>query len=395
MSRLFLRLVSMSIAAGWLVLAVLALRAALHRSPRRILCLLWVLVAVRLVCPLSIESRVSVVPRQETVVQSVQQILDAEPTDTSPTPTERTSVVSALSRVWLAGLSAMLLWALWGDLRLRRRVRVSLPQGERIRVCDEINTPFVLGLLRPRIYLPSRLDPAQAVYVIAHENAHIARLDHWWKPLGWLLLSVYWFHPLLWLAYVLFCRDLELACDERVAEQLDRGGLAAYSEALLHCSRVRRGDMVFPVAFGEVGVKTRVKAILRYHRPGRRLVAASLAAVVAVGVLFLTDRPVLAAQLQELLPAADEAAWTIPLAGCVPRAVGDAGALTVAARRQCSPDGADRADVCVSRSAANHGIDAECTAGDVGSRADPASRAGHRRRYCGFRRLLTKKERAE
>lgn len=312
MERVLLRLISMSLSAGWLVLAVIAIRAVLRKVPRRIICLLWALVAVRLLCPFSIESRVSLVPRAETVMQSAQQVIPAEFALQQERNAEPSSV-TVLSCVWLAGTATMLLWAGWSNLRVRRRVRVSIPQGARVRICDEIDTPFVLGILRPQIYLPSRLNPAQTVYVLAHENAHIARRDHWWKPLGWMLLSVYWLQPLLWLAYVLFCRDLELACDERVAERLDRPGLAAYSEALLRCSGGRRGDLAMPVAFGEVGVKTRVKAILRYHRPGRRLVASSLAVVLAVSVLFLTDRPALAAQLQALLPAVDEDAWTIRL----------------------------------------------------------------------------------
>ena len=313
MEQVFLKLVHMSVAAGWLVLAVLVLRLLLKRAPRWTICLLWALVAVRLVCPLSIESRFSLVPRTETVVQSVQTLSSAAPraqTDgnTAAAPAAEpaapdTSITSVLGRAWFAGMVFMLGWALWSDLRLRRRVRASIPQQETVLICDEIDTPFVLGLFRPRIYLPSDLDPAQAVYVLAHENAHIARRDHWWKPLGWVLLSVYWFHPLLWLGYVLLCRDLELACDERVAGGLDRKGLAAYSEALLQCSSPRRVSLACPVTFSEVSVKQRVKSILRYKKPGLRLVAVSLIVVFAAGLLFLTDRPANAVQLPEEVPS--------------------------------------------------------------------------------------------
>ena len=226
LAPVFQKLLWMSFSAAWLSLAVFALRPLLRKTPRWVVLLLWALVAVRLVCPLSIESRVSLMPRPETVASALQ----APAAESAPQPLP----MDAMSRVWLAGMGAMLLWGLWGDLRLRRRVRVSMPQGENVRVCDEIRTPFVLGLLRPSIYLPSSLDAAQAGYVLAHERAHIARGDHWWKPLGWVLLSVYWFQPLLWLSYVLFCRDLELACDERVARSLDRAGLAA---ALQHPAR--------------------------------------------------------------------------------------------------------------------------------------------------------------
>ena len=231
LEQAFGKLLYMSFAAGWLALAVVALRVLLRKAPRRVILLLWALVAVRLVCPVSIESPISLVPRPETVVQSVQ-LPEAE----AAAP----AVEFHPERLWLVGMSAMLLWGVWGEVRMRRRVRVSIPEGENVRLCDEIDTPFVLGVLRPEIYLPSDLDEAQAVYVLAHERAHIARRDHWWKPLGWVLLSGYWFHPLLWLSYILFCRDLELACDERVASGLDRDGLAAYSEARC-CSAARAG----------------------------------------------------------------------------------------------------------------------------------------------------------
>ncbi len=315
MEQVFLKLVHMSLAAGWLVLAVLVLRLLLRRAPRWILCLLWALVALRLVCPLSIESRVSLVPRTATIAEAVfpQEpsvgTVSAEPADPAPAAEQPdTSLTAVLGRAWFAGMVFMLGWALWSDLRLRRRVRASIPQGENVLLCDGIDTPFVLGIFRPRICLPSDLDPAQAVYVLAHENAHIARRDYWWKPLGWVLLSVYWFHPLLWLGYVLLCRDLELACDERVAGGLDREGLAAYSEALLQCSSPRRVSLACPVTFSEVSVKQRVKSILHYKKPGLRLVAVSLIVVFAAGLLFLTDRPVSAAQIPEEIPAKAEPA---------------------------------------------------------------------------------------
>ena len=306
LESVFHKLLYMGFSAGWLAVAVLALRRLLRKAPRRVILLLWALLAVRLVCPVSIESPLSLVPRPETVAQSVQ--LPAEPSapalDFHP------------ERLWLVGASAMLLWGVWGEIRLRRRVRVSLPRGQDVRLCDEIETPFVLGVLRPRIYLPSDLDEMQAIYVLAHERAHIARRDHWWKPLGWVLLSVYWFHPLIWFSYILFCRDLELACDERVAAGLDRDGLAAYSEALLRCSS-RRGALASPVAFGEIGVKTRVRAILRYRKPALRVVLSALLCVVIVGALFLTDRPAAAAKVTEIIlpeiTPLQEDDWTIQL----------------------------------------------------------------------------------
>ena len=305
MEQLFLRLAHMSLAAGWVVLAVLVLRLALRKAPKRIVCLLWVLVAFRLICPVTLRAPVSLVPQPPAVSQMVSPEPRA-PEDAA----DAVSTVPVLSRLWCAGVAGMLSWALWSNLRLRRRLQASIRKEDNIRLCDEIDTPFAFGLIRPQIYLPSWLEPEQADYVLAHERAHIARGDHWWKPLGWALLSVYWFHPLLWLGYVLFCRDLEFACDERVAAGLDREGLAAYSEALLRCSRPNP-VMPLPVAFGEIGVKARVQAILRYRRPTVRVVVLAVLAVLAAGVLFLTDRPVQALELPEV---SEEAAEPAPLA---------------------------------------------------------------------------------
>ena len=317
MAQVFLRLVQISFAAGWMVLAAVVLRLLMKKAPRRIVCLLWALVALRLLCPVQITWRASLMPPQETVVQAAQTTLSTpgqaasaatEPAAPSAAP-DRTAL---LSRVWLAGVSGMLLWAAISDVRLRRRLRASVPQQDGVRICDEIDTPFVLGLFRPRIYLPSGLDPSQCDYVLAHERAHIARGDPWWKALGWLLLCVYWFQPLLWLAYMLMCRDLELACDERVARDLDRPGLAAYAEALLECGCRRRSKSIVPVAFAEVGVKTRVRAILHYQKSTILRAVIALALVAAAGAFLLTERPVRALQLPEQIPAAEESAVTPP-----------------------------------------------------------------------------------
>ncbi len=309
MERLFLLFVRMGLYASVLVGIVLALRLLLKRAPKRITCLLWALVAFRLLCPAQIHWRASLMPPPETVVQTVQEmpnvILPAQnaptvtPEQTVPTePAESTAPTSAapdltavLSRVWLAGMIAMLLWAAISDLRLRRRLRSSVRLQNGVWLCDEIDTPFVLGLFAPRIYLPYGWDDEQNVYILAHERAHIARGDNWWKLLGWLLLSVYWFHPMLWLAYIVFCRDLELACDELAVRGLDREGRAAYSQALLDCSSPRRSALAFPVAFGEIGVRQRIKAVLNQKEPAFWIVLAALLALIVSAVFFLTDRP--------------------------------------------------------------------------------------------------------
>ena len=306
MEQLFLQLARMGLYASALVLVVIVLRALLKNAPKRLVCLLWALVAFRLICPVQIHWRASLMPPPETVVQTVQEmpsiILPTQeapiivPEQTAPAaPAEPTSaapdLTAVLSRVWLAGMIAMLLWAGLSDLRLRRRLRASVRMANGVWLCDEIDTPFVLGLFAPRIYLPYGWDDEQNVYILAHERAHIVRGDNWWKLLGWLLLAVYWFHPLLWLAYVLFCRDLELACDEHAVRGLDREGRAAYSQALLDCSSPRGNAFTFPVAFGEIGVKPRIKAVLNYKKPAFWLVLAAVLALIAAAVFFLTDRP--------------------------------------------------------------------------------------------------------
>ena len=310
MSGIFLKLLNLSISASWLVLVVLALRLVLKRAPKWVNVLLWGMVALRLMLPFSIESALSLIPSAETVSPEVVQF-DPAPTITSGVEFIDNAVNPSLSEsfaaaplasvnplyvwtylagwVWLIGLAAMLLYALVSYLRLRRRVSASIPLRENIYVCDEVPSPFILGIVRPRIYLPSALDEAQRGSVLSHERAHLARHDHWWKPLGFALLAVYWFNPLLWLAYTLLCRDIELACDERVLRGMDAGQVKDYSSALLACSVPRRMIAACPLAFGEVGVGARVKNALRYKKPAFWVVAASVAVCVVVAVCFLTN----------------------------------------------------------------------------------------------------------
>ena len=310
MSGIFLKLLNLSISASWLVLVVLALRLVLKRAPKWVNVLLWGMVALRLMLPFSIESALSLIPSAETLSPEVVQF-DPAPTITSGVELIDNAVNPSLSEsfaaaplasvnplyvwtylagwVWLIGLAAMLLYALVSYLRLRRRVSASIPLRENIYVCDEVPSPFILGIVRPRIYLPSALDETQRGSVLSHERAHLARRDHWWKPLGYALLAVYWFNPLLWLAYTLLCRDIELACDERVLCGMDAGQVKDYSSALLACSVPRRMLAACPLAFGEVGVGARVKNALRYKKPAFWVVAASVAVCVVVAVCFLTN----------------------------------------------------------------------------------------------------------
>ena len=310
MSGIFLKLLNLSISASWLVLVVLALRLVLKRAPKWVNVLLWGMVALRLMLPFSIESALSLIPSAETLSPEVVRF-DPAPTITSGVEFIDNAVNPSLSEsfaaaplasvnplyvwtylagwVWLIGLAAMLLYALVSYLRLRRRVSASIPLRENIYVCDEVPSPFILGIVHPRIYLPSALDEAQRGSVLSHERAHLARRDHWWKPLGFALLAVYWFNPLLWLAYTLLCRDIELACDERALCGMDAGQIKDYSSALLACSVPRRMIAACPLAFGEVGVGARVKNALRYKKPAFWVVAVSVVVCTVVAVCFLTN----------------------------------------------------------------------------------------------------------
>ena len=312
MAAVFLKLLNLSISASWLVLVVLVLRLISKRSPKWMNVLLWGIVALRLVLPFSIESALSLIPSAETVSPAAVQFAPA-PTITSGVSVIDNAVNPALSEhfsavptasvnplyvwteiagwVWLIGLGAMLLYALVSYLRLRRRVSVSLPVQDHIYLCDAISSPFILGVVKPRIYLPSGLDEVQQQNVLAHEQAHLARRDHWWKPLGFALLAVYWFNPVLWLAYTLLCRDIELACDERVIRTMDESAVKTYSTVLLACSMPRKAVITCPLAFGEVGAKERVKNALHYKKPAFWMVAASVAVCVVVAVCFLTNPP--------------------------------------------------------------------------------------------------------
>ncbi len=315
----FLKLLNMSAAGSVLILAVMLLRVLLKKAPRWIPCALWALVALRLVCPVAIASPLSVFRAAPAIVSQEGEVEVFRPaggsekpmlsldtvqiersragTDpvmeipgTSLTITERSrdAYLPPLVRVYLLGVSALLLYAVISTLLLRRRVSASLLLEGNVRVCDAVPSPFILGLFRPRIYLPSSLDGEERELVLAHERAHIRRLDHVWKPLGFLILSFHWFNPLCWLAYALLCRDIELACDEKVIRTLGDARRAAYSQTLLNCS-ARRLLTACPVAFGETGVKTRVRAVLSYKKPAFWLLIAAAAGVIVLIACFASD----------------------------------------------------------------------------------------------------------
>ncbi len=309
MSELFLKSVNMSISASWLILAVMMLRLILKRAPKWVNVLLWGIVAIRLICPFSFESALSLVPSAETISENVisGSSLDVQtgitPVDSrindyledryfegvTATASNDSSVMNTLAIVWLIGILLLAVYTVISYIRLNGRVATAIRFKDNIFRSENVCSPFVLGMVKPRIYLPLNMNGGEAEHVIAHERAHISRGDHWWKPLGFLLLTIYWFNPLMWLGYVLLCRDIELACDERVIKELSREQRADYSQALVTCSVSRRVLAACPIAFGEVGVKARVKSVMKYKKPKIWMIVAAVIICIAMAVCFLTD----------------------------------------------------------------------------------------------------------
>ena len=329
MEALFLKLVNMSITASWLVLAIIAVRLIFKKTPKWIHCLLWGLVAFRLICPFTIESSLSLIPSAEPLSQdtvyaseSAKQargdILDADGhvlVERQP-PAARGEILDSegnvvlevndgvvsypeleetpswpyyFSKIWLLGICGMVIYTMVSYYLLKRKVATAIPVRRGIKQSEFVDSPFVLGIIRPVIYLPFDMAEEDKSYVIAHEKAHIRRRDHWWKPLGFLLLSIYWFNPLLWVAYILLCRDIESACDEKVIRDMDKDDRRAYSSALLNCSVRRRRIAACPLAFGEVGVKARVKGVMNYKKPTFWVILITLIVSIIVAVCFLTN----------------------------------------------------------------------------------------------------------
>ncbi len=309
MTEVFLKVVNMSISASWLVLVVIALRFLLRRSPKWINVLLWGIVAVRLICPFTIESALSLIPSTETISPKI--MMDWTPeidtgftvlneavnpviTETfAPEPVASANPLQILipvaAVIWLAGIAALLLYTLVSYFLLKRKVATAVLLRYDVFQSEYVTTPFVLGIIKPKIYLPYTMSDSDIIYVISHEKAHIRRHDHWWKPLGFLLLTVYWFNPAMWAAYKLLCKDIELACDENVIRNMSRDQRADYAQALLSCSVKPHLVSACPIAFGEVGVKTRIKSVMNYRKPGFWLVLVALTACAVLAVCFLTN----------------------------------------------------------------------------------------------------------
>ena len=309
MSDLFLKIVNMSISASWLVVAVLILRLVLKKAPKWVNVLLWGIVAVRLICPFSFESALSLIPSAETFPEK---IISGPSFDvqTGITPIDNrindylgdryfegvtvpanngNNIMTILTIVWTIGILLLVAYTVISYWRLRRKVDTAVRYKDNIFQSENVKSPFVLGIIKPRIYLPFNMNGQDLEHVVAHEQAHIHRKDHWWKPFGFLLLTIHWFNPLVWLAYVLLCRDIELACDERVIKELGNEQRADYTQALVACSVNRRMIAACPLAFGEVGVKDRVKSVMNYKKPAFWGVVLAVIVCVFVAVCFLTN----------------------------------------------------------------------------------------------------------
>ncbi len=309
MSAIFLKILNLAISASWLIVAVIVVRILLKKVPKWIFCLLWGLVAIKLICPFSLESALSLIPSSEVVPADI--VIDQKPQidsgmrviDNAVNPVIESNfapnvensvnpmqvVVYVASIVWIMGFAGLCIYAFLSYVLLWKKVRTTVAIRGNVRECDEVQSPFILGIFCPLIYVPSGMKSETLDLVIAHEEAHMKRKDHWWKPLGFALLSVYWFNPLCWVAYILLCRDIEAACDEKVIRDKDREYIAAYSQALLDCSIQRRMIAACPLAFGEIGVKERVRSVLSYRKPAFWMILIAMIICIVVAICFMTN----------------------------------------------------------------------------------------------------------
>lgn len=354
MTKLFLTLLNIGIKAGWLILAVLLLRVILRKAPRWTVCLLWGVVALRFVFPFPIESVFSLIPSAQTVPMEIERMEKPEvytgigfvdehvnPVITSQMAPEVEESVNPMqiiiwvaALVWIVGIVLFQTYTLVSYMELRRKVRISIPfrssrqqlprqleWGENLKiyrkiyVCDQMKSPFILGILNPKIYLPAGMDEAAYENIIQHEATHLKHGDQFWKPLGYLLMSVYWFQPLSWVAYAFFCKDMELACDERATMGMRKAEKASYCQTLLACSTNRQIFAACPIAFGEIGVKERVKHVLNYKKPAFGIVLVACVVCIVTVVCFLTNPKVENGNDSQSVNGTEETAATDVVAG--------------------------------------------------------------------------------
>ena len=307
MPEVFISVINLSINAGWLVLAIILLRLIFKRIPKFLFVIMWGLVGIRLIFPFSVESFLSLLPSAEAIPQNIifteaseihsgipifNAIINpviSEAVISSKNISPVKSIASVLTFIWLSGIIIMLVYGLISYIVIKRKVREGILTDKNIFICDHIPSPFILGIFSPKIYVPSYCNGEELKYVIAHEKAHLKRLDHFWKPLGFLLLSIYWFNPLLWVAYVLLCRDIESACDEKVIKTLGADTKKEYSTVLVNFSHHRKIISACPVAFGEADIKSRVKSILSYKKPVFWVIILSVLLIIVLAIGFLTN----------------------------------------------------------------------------------------------------------
>ncbi len=313
MEEVFLKVCNLSLQASVLILFIVLLRFLLQsKTSKRWVCFLWLLVGVRLILPYSVESAFSLAPRSDLISVSEGQVDFKSGLQTVDQPLNRyfqnqndrlqetggdqsldrntnINVVYIWSYIWQIGIAVMLFYFIYSYAKMRILVKASIQIEKNILVCDKINIPFILGILKPQIYLPSHMDDMQMDNVIAHEKTHLKRVDYLWKPLGFMLLTVYWFNPLCWIAYVLLCKDIEIACDERVIKDMTVAQKKQYSNVLLEFSQLQKNTLMCPLSFGEVGVKQRIEAIIRYKKTKAWIVFVTVLIFIVVGGLFLTN----------------------------------------------------------------------------------------------------------
>lgn len=317
MQELFLELAKLSLIGSLFSVVVILLRFVFRKVPKWVFCLLWGMVALRLICPFSIESNLSLVPDnlangqilsyvENTYIGQVETIgiYDNATPETNrqpvgsfvveegtvrPAKTIGNTIFPVLGWIWLSGMILMFAYTTVSYLALYQKMEEATHLQDNIWQCEQVDSPFVLGFITPKIYLPYAISDVDMTNVIAHEQAHIHRKDHWWKPIGFLILSVHWFNPILWLAYILLCRDIEAACDEKVIKHMRKNEVRAYSTTLLNYSIHRRRIAACPLAFGEVGVKERVKSVMNYKKPTLWIIIAAVAICAVVAVCFLTN----------------------------------------------------------------------------------------------------------
>ena len=327
MGEIFIKLLNMSITASWLILVILCIRLLFWKIPKWVTCLLWGVVAVRLIFPFSIESEFSLQPSAEPIkssaivegavvpyVPSIDSNLGIVENTVNPiladifayqetesvAPLQRFTEIAG--RVWLLGMIVLIIVAAVSMIKLFLYIREAVLYKENVYICDAVKSSFILGIIKPQIYLSSALNEQELDYIIAHEKAHLRRKDHLWKPFGYLLLCIYWFNPLCWIAYIMLCKDIELACDEKVIKNMSFGDKKEYSKVLLSCASQRRLVLVCPLAFGEVGVKERVKLVLSYKRPAFWITMIAVVVCIIVAVCFLTN-PSKEYQIRATVPA--------------------------------------------------------------------------------------------